>query len=84
MTALWAFLTSRLGRLLAGIAALLAVIGAARWDKGRDVRREIEADKARDALKAHERMNDAPDLRDASDDDRREWLRNFAERNRRP
>ncbi len=84
MIPLWSFLTSRLGRLLAGIAALLAVIGAARWDARRDQRRETETQQARDALESHERMNDAPDLRDASDDDRREWLRDFAERNRRP
>ncbi len=73
MIPLWSFLTSRIGRLVAGIAALLAVIGAARWDARRDQRRETETQQARDALEAKETRDEVEDdvARTGADDVRK-------------
>lgn len=64
---------------------IAAFAGLGLYAKGRsDARIEDAAKDAKAAAQAHERMNHAPNLRDASDDDRAQWLRDFAERNRRP
>lgn len=79
------FTTTALGRQIASLCALLiaglAIAGAlisrgAKSERDRAQARTIKAERA-----AHERLNNAPTLRDASDDERRDWLRAFARRN---
>jgi len=79
------FTGTALGRQLAAAGALLigvlAIVGSlisrgGRIERDKATARTIKAERA-----THERMNDAPTLRDASDADRVDWLRAFARRN---
>ena len=72
---IWPYVIAAIG---AG-AGLFGIYAKGRSDAKAKVRNEaLKAD-----AKATERMNDAPTLRNASDTDRVEWLRGFADRNRR-
>lgn len=79
------FTTTALGRNLAALGATLiaclAFAGAliswgARNERAAAQARTIKAERA-----THRRIDNAPTLRDASDDERRAWLRAFAGRN---
>ena len=71
-----------IGGLWRPILAVLAALGL--YAKGRsDAKAKAKNAALKADAKATERMNDAPTLRNASDTDRLEWLRKFADRNRR-
>lgn len=74
---IWRLIIGGLWKPLLGILALVGI-----YAKGRsDAKAKADHKRAKEALETHERINDAPDLRNASDDDRAEWLRDFAKRN---
>jgi hypothetical protein len=62
------------------IAALAAIWFGGRKSAQTDAK--LKDAKANEA--AQERMNEADNLRDADDDARTKWLRDFGQRNRRP
>jgi len=76
MTALWAWLATKWGRMVAGIAAVLAIIGAIRLDARRDAMRDLDAKAASQSLKARETRDEIEaDIRRSGDDDVRKRLR---------
>lgn len=61
-------------------AAIIAALGL--YFKGRsDAAAKADHKRAKEALETHERINEADDLRNASDADRVKRLRDFAKRN---
>jgi hypothetical protein len=79
------FTGTALGRQIAALGALLigvlAIVGAlisrgGRIERDKATARTINAERA-----THKRIDHAPTLRDASDADRRDWLRKYARRN---
>ena len=72
---LWPYIAAA----LAALAGMVAV-----YAKGRaDANAKADARRAEDDLQAHERMNHAETGADLDDGGRRDWLRGFADRNRR-
>ena len=68
------------GYIAAAGAAIIAALGL--YFKGRsDAAAKADHTRAKEALETHERINEADDLRNASDADRVKWLRDFAKRN---
>ena len=68
------------GYIAAAGAAIIAALGL--YFKGRsDAAAKADHTRAKEALETNERINEADDLRNASDADRVKWLRDFAKRN---
>ena len=59
MINLWLFLKSGVGRVVAGAAAILAIIAGIRMDAKRDAKRDAEIKAARDAAKRRKDIQDA-------------------------
>ena len=57
----WLFLKSGVGRVVAGFAAVLAIIAGIRMDAKRDAKRDAEIKAARDAAKRRKDIQDAID-----------------------
>ena len=68
---------------IAGAIAAVVALLAAYFKGGANAKAKAENKALNGDLQAHERMNDAPTLRNSSDADRIGWLRKFADRNRR-
>lgn len=79
------FTTTALGRQIAALGGLLiaalALFGALISRGGRIERDKAQARTITAERATHKRINHAPTLRDASDDQRRDWLRKYARRN---
>jgi hypothetical protein len=73
-------LNTSLGRTIAAAGAILIAVLAGLRMHRRAVLAEAAARADRDTLETMERMRRAPDLRNASDADRVNWLRDFASR----
>ena len=76
---LWRLIIGGLWKPILAVLTALGLYAKIRsGDKAKAKNAALKAD-----AQATERMNDAPTLRNASDTERTEWLRKFADRNRR-
>jgi len=69
---------------IAAAMAAMGVLVAVFVSGGNRQKAKREAKDAKANEAAQERMNEADNLRDADDDARTKWLRDFGQRNRRP
>jgi hypothetical protein len=81
MIRLWLLIPSRIRRALAWMGVVIAALVASYFGGRKAAQTDAKVDELENEVEAHARLNAAPTGDSLSDDERSQWLRDYAKRN---